>query len=255
MLRRAPCVRSALALVDDAGDGPPSPLHSSDVWLRAAAGLHSSALWLHMSACSRCSSSRVPQTCGTLVPQTCGSLPLALLAFLTHSLLAFLSLSNLPPISLLLCLPSPQTGRPPISRGGHAAVAVGDFLLIIGGCDGGDEGEEETERFVERDLADVRIVDTNTWTYCPVATPIGLATGAPWVSSTHFVSPSGDVYLPPRSGHTAHLLPCEGGVAVMVLGGRDYRPPAQAWQEGEHHGRGDAFLLMLAGADGGGGGE
>ena len=51
--------------------------------------------------------------------------------------------------------------------------------------------------------------------------------------------------LPPRSGHTAHLVPCDGGVALLVLGGRDYRPPEQPWQDGQHLGRSDAFLLPL----------
>ena len=54
------------------------------------------------------------------------------------------------------------------------------------------------------------------------------------------------VALPARSGHTAHLLPCDGGLALLVLGGRDYRAPALQWQEGEHHGRDDAFLLNVS---------
>ena len=120
-------------------------------------------------------------------------------------------------------------GDPPLPRGGHAAVLVGDHMLILGGCDGGEEaeeGEERDDRFVERDLADVRALDTSNWEYVPMS--------------------AAGVALPPRSGHTAHLLPCDGGLALLVLGGRDYRPPAHAWQEGEHHGRDDAYLLMLA---------
>ena len=88
-------------------------------------------------------------------------------------------------------------------------------------------GVEDSERFMERDLADVFALDTATWSYQPI-------------------EPGGGVVLPPRSGHTAHLLPCDGGVALLVLGGRDYRPPVHAWQEGEHHGRDDAFLLLLS---------
>ena len=117
-------------------------------------------------------------------------------------------------------------GTPPIPRGGHSAVVVGDHVLILGGCDGGENNVDDNERFVERDLADVRALDTESWEYIDVQ-PDGVA-------------------LPPRSGHTAHLLPCDGGVALLVLGGRDYRPPVHAWQEGEHHGRDDAYLLLLS---------
>ena len=48
---------------------------------------------------------------------------------------------------------------------------------------------------MERDLSDVHGIDTSTWTYVRMR-PAGAT-------------------LPPRSGHTAHLLPCDGGVALM----------------------------------------
>ena len=106
---------------------------------------------------------------------------------------------------------------------------IGDYMLILGGCDGGEEaagGEEGGEAdFVERDLCDARALDVSTWQYVEVS-----ACG---------------VNLPARSGHTAHLLPCDGGVALLVLGGRDYRPPEAPWQDGQHLGRDDAFLLLL----------
>ena len=63
------------------------------------------------------------------------------------------------------------------------------------------------------------------------------------------LKPTGRSNFPARSGHTAHLVPSDSGLGVLVLGGRDYRPPRTAVQEGEHHGREDAFLLTLAKAD------
>ena len=69
--------------------------------------------------------------------------------------------------------------------------------------------------------------------------------------------------LLPRSGHTAHLLPTGGAgsvggvggvgagvgaregaqLSILVLGGRDYRPPATLWQDGEHLGGRDVHVL------------
>ena len=118
-------------------------------------------------------------------------------------------------------------GIPALPRGGHSAVMIGDYLVILGGCDGGEEAEDPAAEadFVERDLNDMRALNTSTWQYVEMS-----ACG---------------VDLPPRSGHTAHLLPCDGGVALLVLGGRDYRPPEAPWQDGQHLGRDDAFLLLL----------
>ena len=51
--------------------------------------------------------------------------------------------------------------------------------------------------------------------------------------------------MPPRSGHTAHLLPYDGGLGLLVLGGRRYEPPAVVWRDGTHYGRDDAYWIRV----------
>ena len=118
------------------------------------------------------------------------------------------------------------SGNSPAPRGGHSAVLVGEHLLLLGGCDGGeDDGGDGAESFIERDLSDFHTLDTRSWAYHPV-TPAGRD-------------------LPVRSGHTTALVPWDGGVGVLILGGRDYRAPERPFQDGEHLGRSDAYLLLL----------
>lgn len=104
-------------------------------------------------------------------------------------------------------------------------------MVIVGGCDGGDQEpqDDEEEAFIERDRSDLHVLDTTSMSYLRVA-------------------PSGP-HLPPRSGHSVHLLPCDDGLCLLVLGGRDYRPPLNPWhQDGQHLGRDDAMALMLTAA-------
>ena len=131
-----------------------------------------------------------------------------------------------------LCWSEPSCrGLRPTPRGGHSATVVGDFLFLLGGCDGGEQPEDGAEAsFIERDLCDLRCLDTSTWQYVPVA---------------QACAATNQTVLPARSGHTVHLVPCDGGVALLVLGGREYRPPEHPMQDGQHLGRGDAFLLMF----------
>jgi hypothetical protein len=120
-------------------------------------------------------------------------------------------------------------------------VLGANTLLLLGGCDGGETNNEEVneDEFIERDLSDLAILNLDTMAY---------------LAPTLREGP-----LAPRSGHTAHLVPVEepppeggrdgGGacmLALMVLGGRDYRPPLDPWSEGQHLGRGDVQMLMLA---------
>ena len=117
-------------------------------------------------------------------------------------------------------------GPLPSPRGGHSATLIGATLVIVGGCDGGEQGvPRDDELFLERDLSNVVLLDLARLTY--VATE-------PVVCS-----------FEPRSGHCAVLVPCDGGLGLLVLGGRDYRPPQFPWDEGEHHGRALVDRLAL----------
>jgi hypothetical protein len=117
-------------------------------------------------------------------------------------------------------------GPLPSPRGGHSATLIGATLVIVGGCDGGEQGvPRDDELFLERDLSNVVLLDLARLTY--VATE-------PVVCS-----------FEPRSGHSAVLVPCDGGLGLLVLGGRDYRPPQFPWDEGEHHGRALVDRLAL----------
>jgi hypothetical protein len=118
------------------------------------------------------------------------------------------------------------SGTPPLPRGGHSATVVGDYIVLMGGCDGGEQTEDADAEFKERDLSTVHALDTRSWEYVKV-------------------TPGGGVNLPPRSGHTVHLLPCDGGISLLVLGGRDYKPPETPWEDGQHLGRDDAYALLL----------
>ena len=84
----------------------------------------------------------------------------------------------------------------------------------------------------QRDLADLAVLDLRRLQYLP-SPNVDCGRGNP--------SPER------RSGHTAHLLPADGRLSLLVLGGRDYRPPVQPWQDGEHFGRDDAHRLLLGG--------
>ena len=104
-------------------------------------------------------------------------------------------------------------------------IAVGATLLIFGG---GDLRADQHGALHERDLPDLAALDTRSW---------------------RFSSPRVEGGPAPRGGATATLVPCARGVAVLLLGGRDFRPPPPeaAWPTGgQHHGRDDAHLLALS---------
>jgi len=117
-------------------------------------------------------------------------------------------------------------GVPPPPRGGHTATLVGNCLVIFGGCDGGPEPEQDDGQsgLVERDRSDLVILDLDSMHYLQSSEPC-------------------DEPLSPRSGHTAHLIPAEGGVALLILGGREYHPPLRPWEDGQHLGRDEVCLL------------
>ena len=130
----------------------------------------------------------------------------------------------------MLCLASlswsrPRcSGVPPSPRGGHAMCAVGSSLCIFGG---GDLRCDHEGRLQERDLAEMTVLDTARWRYLP---PHAACLPAK-----------------PRGGATLSLLPCEGGLCLLLLGGRDFVPPPPnvSWPAGKHLGRDDAHLIRI----------
>jgi len=136
--------------------------------------------------------------------------------------------SGEPPAMLCLaslCWSRPRcSGVPPSPRGGHAMCAVGSSLCIFGG---GDLRCDHEGRLQERDLAEMTVLDTASWRYLP----------------PH------PACLPaqPRGGATLSLLPCEGGLCLLLLGGREFVPPPPnvSWPAGKHLGRGDAHLIRI----------
>ena len=130
----------------------------------------------------------------------------------------------------MLCLASlswsrPRcSGVPPSPRGGHAMCAVGSSLCIFGG---GDLRCDHEGRLQERDLAEMTVLDTARWRYLP---PHAACLPAK-----------------PRGGATLSLLPCEGGLCLLLLGGRDFVPPPPnvSWPAGKHLGRDDAHLIHI----------
>ena len=121
---------------------------------------------------------------------------------------------------------SPSLLSQPSPRGGHSATLVGSTLLLLGGCDGG-EPDGPDDGFVERDLGDLTLLDLEARRYVVTERAAGL--------------------FEARSGHTAALVPYDGGVSLMVIGGRDYRPPELPWGDGQHHGRAAVNRLALDG--------
>ena len=132
----------------------------------------------------------------------------------------------------LLCLASlawsrPRcAGVPPSPRGGHAMCAVGRSLCIFGG---GDLRCDHEGRLQERDLAEMTTLDTASWRWGKV--------------------PPHAACLPPkpRGGASLSLLPCEGGLCLLLLGGREFVPPPPhvSWPAGRHLGRDDAHLIRI----------
>lgn len=88
-------------------------------------------------------------------------------------------------------------------------------------------------RLQERDLAEMAVLDTHSWRFAP----------------PQLEGEGGPPHLPPppRGGATLNLLPCEGGLCLLLLGGREFvpPPPSVSWPAGQHLGREDAHLFWL----------
>ena len=104
--------------------------------------------------------------------------------------------------------------------------AVGRTLCIFGG---GDLRCDHEGRLQERDLAEMTTLDTASWRWGKV--PPHAACVPP----------------KPRGGASLSLLPCEGGLCLLLLGGREFVPPPPhvSWPAGRHLGRDDAHLIRI----------
>lgn len=138
-------------------------------------------------------------------------------------------------------------------RGGHSVTRVGSRLIFIGGYDVDGSGNE-------RDLCDIVSLDLQTWRFASlsVAAPPPPQTGRsaggvpPWSPPTldefhitpaaiRTVRPTRKELFDVRSGHSATLLPYDGSLAILILGGRHYVAAAT----NRHFGRDESLLLLL----------
>ena len=135
-----------------------------------------------------------------------------------------------------------------IARGGHTMTFVGATkLFIFGGGHMYNAIDNAVFNWHEADLAtDARygvgasnsvVLDTQDWS-------VSLAwAGRGFDAGTHGTSlkVTGDAPAP-RGGHTATLVPHDGKLAILILGGRNYDEEGHA--ANPHLGRDDAHLFV-----------